>query len=183
MGIGVFPLAASRFGIRPVWASEIEKFLYRLQSGTFRRWSIWGHYELNGGAIQPVHVITFGSPCQNLSTMGAREGLSGSKSGLFYDAIRIIKEMRCASHGLYPVFAVWENVAGAFTSGNGMDFRAVLEAFQGTGIPNTWRWEMGECRTGGRAWPRSLLAAYGRPVLGRRQTVGKKTQDLPGGRF
>lgn len=135
-GIGVFPLAASRFGIRPVWASEIEKVPISITKRHFPEMEHLGDItKLNGGAIQPVHVITFGSPCQNLSTMGAREGLSGSKSGLFYDAIRIIKEMRCASHGLYPVFAVWENVAGAFTSGNGMDFRAVLEAFQGTGIP------------------------------------------------
>ena len=72
--------------------------------------------KIHGGNIPPVHIITFGSPCQNLSKIGKREGLAGSKSGLFFQAIRIIEEMRCATNGLYPVIAVWENVMGAFSS-------------------------------------------------------------------
>ena len=142
-GIGVFPLAASHFGILPVWASEIEKAPISITRRHFSEMRHLGDItRLDGGKIPPVHVLTFGSPCQNLSTMGAREGLTGSQSGLFYEAIRIIREMRCASHGLYPVIAVWENVAGAFTSGNGLDFRAVLEALGETELPmpgsGTW---------------------------------------------
>jgi DNA (cytosine-5)-methyltransferase 1 len=86
--------------------------------------------KLDGGTIPPVHVITFGSPCQNLSAIGNREGLAGSKSGLFYQAVRIIKEMRDATDGLYPVITVWENVPGAFSSNDRMDFRAVLNRSQ-----------------------------------------------------
>ncbi len=135
-GIGVFPLAASRFGIRPVWASEIEKAPVSITKRHFPEMVHLGDItKLDGGKIPPVQVITFGSPCQNLSTMGAREGLSGSQSGLFHEVIRIIKEMRCATNDVYPILVVWENVAGAFTSGNGMDFRTVLESFRGTGIP------------------------------------------------
>lgn len=74
-----------------------------------------------------VDCITFGSPCQDLSIAGKRAGLAGERSGLFMEAVRIIKEMREQSGGLYPTFAVWENVPGAFSSNKGEDFRSVLE--------------------------------------------------------
>src|SRR5690625_1387949 len=90
---------------------------------------------INGRKIPPVHIITFGSPCQNLSNIGKREGLIGSQSSLFYHAIRIIEEMRCATNGTYPVIAVWENVMGAFSSNNRLDFKTVLESFTNTKIP------------------------------------------------
>ena len=83
--------------------------------------------EINGGKIEPVHVITFGSPCQDLSIAGKQAGLAGERSGLFMEAVRIIKEMREATNGKYPAFAVWENVSGAFSSNKGEDFRTVLE--------------------------------------------------------
>lgn len=82
---------------------------------------------LSGGEIEPVGVITFGSPCQDLSVAGKRAGLAGERSGLFAEAVRVIKEMRCSTNGEYPTFAVWENVPGAFSSNKGEDFRAVLE--------------------------------------------------------
>ena len=75
----------------------------------------------------PVDCITFGSPCQDLSIAGKRKGLKGERSGLFMEAVRIIKEMRCKSGGLCPTFAVWENVPGAFSGNGGEDFRVVLE--------------------------------------------------------
>ena len=74
-----------------------------------------------------VDCITFGSPCQDLSMAGKREGLKGERSGLFMQAVRIIKEMRIRSGGVCPTFAVWENVPGAFSSNRGEDFRTVLE--------------------------------------------------------
>lgn len=83
--------------------------------------------KLEGYKIEPVSVITFGSPCQDLSVAGSREGLQGERSGLFLEAVRIIKEMREATNGVYPVFAVWENVPGAFSSNKGEDFRQVLQ--------------------------------------------------------
>lgn len=83
--------------------------------------------KINGDKIEPVDCITFGSPCQDLSIAGRRAGLAEERSGLFMEAVRIIKEMRSSTNGLYPTFAVWENVPGAFSSNGGEDFRAVLE--------------------------------------------------------
>lgn len=83
--------------------------------------------KIKGDNIPTVDVITFGSPCQDLSIAGKRAGLSGERSGLFMEAVRIIKEMREATNGQYPQYAVWENVPGAFSSNKGEDFRAVLE--------------------------------------------------------
>lgn len=83
--------------------------------------------QIDGGGIEPVDVITFGSPCQDLSIAGKRAGLSGERSNLFLEAVRIIREMRCKTHGEYPAFAVWENVPGAFSSNRGEDFRRVLQ--------------------------------------------------------
>ena len=102
-GIGVFPLAASRCGIRPLWASEIEAAPISITRRHFPDMAHLGDItKLDGGAIPPVHVLTFGSPCQNLSQIGRREGLDGAKSGLFFHAIRIIQEMRKATNDLYP---------------------------------------------------------------------------------
>ena len=94
--------------------------------------------KINGAEITPVDIITFGSPCQDLSVAGNRKGLSGERSGLFMEAVRIIKEMRNATKQLRmsgadnnlrisPRIAIWENVPGAFSSNGGEDFRCVLE--------------------------------------------------------
>ena len=83
--------------------------------------------KIHGDKIEPVDCITFGSPCQGLSMAGKRLGFDDNRSVLFLDAARIIKEMRTATNGMYPTFAVWENVPGAFSSNRGEDFRAVLE--------------------------------------------------------
>lgn len=93
--------------------------------------------KIHGGQIEPVDVITFGSPCQDLSVAGKRAGLAGDRSGLFMEAVRIIKEMRESTNGIYPNFAVWENVPGAFSSNKGEDFRAVLEELVRIQEPNT----------------------------------------------
>jgi DNA (cytosine-5)-methyltransferase 1 len=135
-GIGVFPLAAAKHGIRPLWASEIEKAPISITKRHFPYMAHVGDVtQLDGGSLPPVDVLTFGSPCQNLSQIGNRDGLAGEQSGLFYEAIRIINEMRCATDGQYPQLAIWENVAGAFSSAMGADFRAVLEAFTGGPVP------------------------------------------------
>jgi len=127
-GSGGFPLGGLISGITPVWASEIEPFPIRV---TTKRLPQVKHYgdisKMNGAEIEPVDIITFGSPCQDMSIAGKRDGLSGSRSSLFYEAVRIIKEMRCKTNGQKPRFIVWENVPGAFSSNKGEDFRAVLE--------------------------------------------------------
>jgi len=142
-GIGVFPLSAARHGIRPIWASEIEKAPISITKRHFPDMAHLGDISLlHGGKLPPVDVITFGSPCQNLSQIGNRTGLEGEKSGLFHEAIRIINQMKEATNGKYPTFAVWENVTGAYSSAMGLDFRAVLEAFADRKIPmpdrNKW---------------------------------------------
>lgn len=127
-GSGGFPLGGLISGITPVWASEIEPFPIRV---TTKRLPQVKHYgdisKMNGADLEPVDIITFGSPCQDMSIAGKRDGLSGSRSSLFYEAVRIIKEMRCKTNGQKPRFIVWENVPGAFSSNKGEDFRAVLE--------------------------------------------------------
>ena len=162
-GIGVFPLAASRCDIRPLWASEIEAAPISITRRHFPDMAHLGDItKLDGGAIPPVHVLTFGSPCQNLSQIGRREGLDGAKSGLFFHAIRIIQEMRKATNDLYPVISVWENVMGAFSS------RPVcVHRFRGS---NACFGKMGKRRNGARGMPRSRMAAHGCPTLGKAPT-------------
>lgn len=93
--------------------------------------------KIHGDQIEPVDCITFGSPCQDLSIAGRRAGLAGERSGLFVEAVRIIKEMRKATNGMHPTFAIWENVPGAFSSNSGEDFRAVLEELARVEQPDT----------------------------------------------
>ena len=155
-GSGGFPLGGLISGITPVWASEIEPFPIRV---TTKRLPFMKHYgdisQMDGGKIEPVDIITFGSPCTDMSVAGRRAGLEGQQSVLFYQAIRIIKEMRCATNGKYPKYIVWENVPGAFSSNGGEDFKAVLEAVIGVAEPDTQvpmpeknRWPYADCYMG-----------------------------------
>ena len=131
-GSGGFPLGGMLAGITPVWASEIEPFGIRV---TTKRIPFMKHYgdisKMDGSKIEPVDIITFGSPCQDMSVAGKRSGLDGKRSSLFYEAVRIIKEMRNATNGEYPRYIVWENVPGAFSSNKGEDFKSVLETLIG----------------------------------------------------
>lgn len=128
-GSGGFPLGGMLAGITPLWASEIEPFAVRVTTKRLPQMKHYGDVSaLNGADLPPVDIITFGSPCQDMSIAGKRSGLDGSRSSLFYEAVRIIKEMRCATNGKCPRFAVWENVPGAFSSNKGEDFRCVLES-------------------------------------------------------
>ena len=130
-GSGGFPLAGAMCGMKPIWAAEVEPYPIAVTRSRFPQMRHLGSVtEIDGGKIPPVDVITGGSPCQNLSIAGGREGLhEGRQSSLFFEQIRIIKEMRKATNGEYPKFAVWENVPGAFSSNKGEDFRCVLESF------------------------------------------------------
>lgn len=127
-GSGGFPLAGAMSGITPVLASEIEPYPIAVTRSRFPDMVHVGDVStINGAEVEPVDVITFGSPCQDLSVAGKRAGLEGERSGLFMEAIRIVKEMRGATDGKYPTFILWENVPGAFSSNKGEDFRVVLE--------------------------------------------------------
>lgn len=140
-GSGGFPLAGAMCGIMPVAASEVEPFPIRVTTKRFPNMKHLGDIsKINGAEIEPVDVITFGSPCQDLSVAGKRKGLNHSelgdeettRSGLFMEAVRIIREMKEATNGEYPTFAVWENVPGAYSSNKGEDFRIVLEELEKT---------------------------------------------------
>ena len=135
-GSGGFPLAATMCGGIPKWSSEIEPYPIAVTKSRFPGIKHLGSVtDIKGGEVEPVDVITFGSPCQDLSVAGKRAGLKHTdngddettRSGLFMEAVRIIKEMREATNGVYPRFALWENVPGAFSSNKGEDFRIVLE--------------------------------------------------------
>lgn len=145
-GSGGFPLGGLLAGITPLWASEIEPFAVRVTTKRLPQIKHYGDVSaLNGTDLPPVDIITFGSPCQDMSIAGKRSGLDGERSSLFYEAVRIIKEMRCATNGKYPRFAVWENVPGAFSSNKGEDFRAVLESLckiknESVSVPRFEKW-------------------------------------------
>ena len=144
-GSGGFPLAGSMCGIKPCWAAEVEPYPIAVTRTHFPDMKHLGSVtEVHGGEIEPVDIITFGSPCQDLSVAGKRAGLKHevngddetTRSGLFMEAVRIIKEMREATNGEYPSFALWENVPGAFSSNKGADFRTVLAELIGIVEPN-----------------------------------------------
>ena len=168
-------------GIVPVWASEIEPFPVRVTEKRLPEMKHYGDvHGLNGANLEPVDIITFGSPCQDLSIAGKRSGLGGSRSGLFYEAVRVIAEMRKSTNGKYPRWAVWENVPGALSSQGGQDFRCVLESLvrikdpaADVPLPENGRWlHAGEILGDGYslAW-RVLDAAQGWGVAQRRKRI------------
>ena len=136
-GSGGFPLGGLLTRqIVPLWSSEVEPFAIRVTTKRLPQMKHYGDVSaISGADLPPVDIITFGSPCQDMSIAGKRDGLDGSRSSLFYEAIRIVKEMRCATNGKQPRFIVWENVPGAFSSNKGQDFKAVLEAVIGVKEP------------------------------------------------
>lgn len=169
-GAGGFPLAATRVGVRPVWASEIEPLPILVTTTRLPGMRHLGDiHTIDGRGIEPVDVVTFGSPCQDLSVAGPRVGLAGARSGLFFEAVRIIKHMREATHDRYPRFAVWENVPGALWSRQGADFHqvltnliAIVDQQAAADLPRVPRWETAGLIVGDRwsiAW-RVLDAQY-----------------------
>lgn len=150
-GSGGFPLGGLISGITPLWSSEIEPFCIRVTSKRLPQVKHYGNVsDINGGEIEPVDIITFGSPCQDMSVAGKRSGLDGERSCLFYEAVRIIKEMRCKTNGKYPRFVVWENVPGAFSSNKGEDFKAVLDSIckiksETIDVPKPEKWSNSGC--------------------------------------
>lgn len=161
-GIAGFPLSGAMAGIKPVYASEIEKYPMAVSAARFPDMVQLGSVtDVDGGKIDPVDIITFGSPCQDLSVAGKQLGIhEGQRSNLFFEAVRIIKEMRNADEArgrtgkhIRPRFAVWENVPGAFSSNKGADFKAVLQALasvreNGVSIPQPKKWGGAGCVVG-----------------------------------
>ena len=162
-GSGGFELAGSIFGIRPIWASEIEPFPILVTTKNFPEMKHLGDInKLNGADLEPVTIIAGGSPCQDMSIAGKREGLDGSRSNLFREQIRIIKEMRESDRAagrtgkqIRPRYMVWENVPGAYSSNKGKDSTDLilweyiirrltpLECCRLQGFPDNWAEELG----------------------------------------
>lgn len=177
-GIGGFPLSGAMHGIKPIWASEIEPFPILVTSKRFPEMRHAGSVtDIKGDQVEPVDILTFGSPCQDLSVAGAQKGIhEGARSSLFFEAVRIIKEMRnndksagrTGKH-VRPRFAVWENVPGAYSSNKGRDFQAVLQALCEVADPDVHvpfpqggKWQKAGCIVGDGysvAW-RTLDAQY-----------------------
>lgn len=140
-GLGTWQLAAVRAGIKPVWSSEIEKFPCEVTARHFPDTIQLGDInQLDGAKIEPVDIITAGSPCTDLSSIGKRSGIHGKQSGLFFRAIEVVRQMQQATDGKFPRYFLWENVTGAFSSNGGKDFQTILEAITQTGIPLPARW-------------------------------------------
>lgn len=133
-GVGGGDLGLEQAGMTVRWQCEIEPFPRRVLGA---HWLDVPCHEdatkLDGRELEPVDCIIFGSPCQDLSVAGKRAGLGGERSSLFFEAVRIIREVR-------PAFVVWENVPGAFSSNGGADFGAVLDALADIGaLDIAWR--------------------------------------------
>mgnify|MGYP002791778945 FL=1 len=176
-GSGGFELAGSIFGIRPIWASEIEPFPILVTTKNFPEMKHLGDInKLNGADLEPVTIIAGRSPCQDMSIAGKREGLDGSRSNLFREQIRIVKEMRESDRAagrtgkqIRPRYMVWENVPGAFSSNKGKDFQAVLQEIvsitdeeSNVPLPPKGKWQTAGCIMGDHfsiAW-RVLDAQY-----------------------
>lgn len=131
-GIGGFELGLGANGFETLWASEIDKHCNRVLDARFPKVvNIGDVTTINRPAS--VDVISFGSPCQDLSVAGRRAGFEGARSGLFFEAARVIDECQ-------PTFAIWENVPGAFSSNTGRDFWAALDILVQLGARNVgWR--------------------------------------------
>lgn len=175
-GSGGFPLAASLCGFTPVYASEVEPYPIAVTRSRFPDMVHIGDVsKVNGAELEPVDIISFGSPCQDLSVAGLRKGMKHeengddetTRSGLFMEAIRIIREMREATNGKYPTFAIWENVTGAFSSNGGEDFRVVLESFIRTAEPNAPALP----GVDGGAWPKADV------IMGDKWSIAYRTFD------
>ena len=139
-GSGAAPLAAEICGITPVWASEVKPYPIRVTRKNFPDMLHLGDITaIDGAQIEAVDIITGGSPCQDCSTAGSRKGiLHGSRSNLFFEMVRVIREMYAATQGKYPRYVVWENVIGALNSNKGDDFLAVVRSFAGIADPEAY---------------------------------------------
>ena len=134
-GSGGFPLAGKLAGIKPIWAADVEPFCIAVTRKNLPEMKHYGDVSsISGADLELVDIITWGSPCQGLSVAGKRKGLKDERSGLYVEAVRIVKEMLEATGGEYPKFCVFENVPGLLSSADGEDFITCLDMMQGLGF-------------------------------------------------
>lgn len=137
-GVGGFDMGLEAAGMTTVFQCEIDRHARTVLDHHWPdipKWddvtTLTGKYILDH--TDGVDLVAWGSPCQDLSLAGKRAGLSGERSGLFHEGIRIIKELRELSNGRYPTWSVWENVVGALSSNGGADFGEVLHEMDEAG--------------------------------------------------
>lgn len=137
-GVGGFDMGLEAAGMQTVFQCEWDKHCLSVLDRHWAdvpKWSdistLTGKYILDHAP--DIDVVAWGSPCQDLSKAGKQQGLTGSRSGLFYEGMRIINEIQKETNGLYPRFSIWENVAGSLTSNKGADFGAILDAMAEAG--------------------------------------------------
>jgi DNA (cytosine-5)-methyltransferase 1 len=129
-GSGVFPLAASRYGITAAYASEVEPFPVAVTRARFPQMRHLGDItKIDGGKIEPCDLVTFGSPCTDISIAGKGEGLTAARSGLFFEAVRVIREMLETSGGNFPRYFLFENVPNLISIHKGEDWKIVMDEF------------------------------------------------------
>lgn len=123
-GVGGFHLGLERAGFKVnSFFSEVDKYAIQVYKNNFKNSTYVGSVtDVRGGELPRIDAITFGSPCQDFSLAGKREGMGGDRSSLITEAIRLVSECR-------PRFFIWENVKGTFSSNNGADFWAIIQAF------------------------------------------------------
>ncbi|NBW22932.1 MAG: DNA cytosine methyltransferase, partial [Caulobacteraceae bacterium] len=131
-GVGGFDMGLENAGMETVFQCEWDKHCRTILDRhwpTVPKWddvsTLTGEHILAHAPV--IDVVAWGSPCQDLSVAGKRAGLEGGRSGLFYEGMRIITELRKASNGKYPRISIWENVYGALNSNKGEDFEAILK--------------------------------------------------------
>lgn len=148
-GVGGFDMGAELAGVETKWQCEIDKNPTKVLE---RKWPKVTRYtdvcKVKGNEIDPVDIISFGSPCQDLSVAGKRAGLTGSRSSLYHEAIRITKEMRDATNNQYPRFIIWENVRGALSSNAGRDFYTAVQEMAKLGAMDISYRLVNACRFG-----------------------------------
>ena len=132
-GYGGFTIPASKYGIKTIGFSEIDKYACSVLEYNFKGIKNYGDItKLKGENLPSVDIITGGSPCQDLSVAGKGAGLDGTRSGLFFHFIRLIKEKQ-------PKYFVWENVKGALSSSRGWDFARVQIEMEQAGYDVWWQ--------------------------------------------
>ena len=138
-GVGGFDMGFDNAGYECQWQVEWDK---HCQQTLAHHWPTVTRYsdvqDVRGDQITPVDVIIYGSPCQDLSVAGKRAGIEGGRSSMFFESVRIFKEMRDATAGTFPRVVIWENVPGALNSNRGADFGAVLAALDDIGAVAQW---------------------------------------------
>jgi len=137
-GVGGFDMGLENAGMETIYQCEWDKNATAVLEQHWPYVPRWGDITTLTGKevldqLIPPDVVAWGSPCQDLSVAGRRAGLEGSRSGLFYEGIRIIKELREETNNEYPRISIWENVAGSLTSNKGADFGLILDEMASAG--------------------------------------------------